>query len=472
MYKIQVKLGVMAPLSGIVGLYGQEISWAAQIACDEINEQGGVLGHPLELVILDDGSIPQLAVPAAKSLINDHQCVAMVGNLLSNSRIAVNHEVANIFKVPYLNFSFYEGSIFGKYFFSFSALPNQQIDKMIPYMANRFGHKFYFAGSNYEWPRGSIDAAIRVLEACGGERVGEDYLELGTDDFSTLLRRVEKSGADVFVPYFAGSDQLNLLTQLSGMGLKDRVAVVMGHYDEAMVSQLPVDIRQGFFSSNTYFMSVNTEANQHYLDKLAGLSDVTGIWPKGNGVLTNFGEGTYACVKAFATAANKAKSLESEALIEALKTTSVESPQGMLVMDSRSHHAQVNSYLAQCQYDGTFEIIQSFGMIPPVIPELYRSKEEVHSGLRKAEENTAVGNAKGFSKSKIPEWSLLGLIDYIEIEGGGGPQHQLNVRYGELQAETLACVDENVDVVGAVLIPYTNLTMSTTRVGQERHGDD
>lgn len=64
-----VKLGLMAPLSGLVGLYGQEICWAGQIACDEVNEQGGVLGRPLELVILDDGSIPQLAVPAAKSLI-------------------------------------------------------------------------------------------------------------------------------------------------------------------------------------------------------------------------------------------------------------------------------------------------------------------------------------------------------------------------------------------------------------------
>ncbi|MDH5614061.1 MAG: ABC transporter substrate-binding protein, partial [Gammaproteobacteria bacterium] len=138
----------MPPLTGLAELYGPEISRAGKVACDEINEQGGILGHKLELIIEDDGSLPETAVPAAKKLIEDHGCVAIIGNLLSNSRISVANHVADKFRIPFLNFSFYEGSISSRYFFHFAALPNQQIEMMIPYMAERFGPKMFFAGNN------------------------------------------------------------------------------------------------------------------------------------------------------------------------------------------------------------------------------------------------------------------------------------------------------------------------------------
>jgi len=367
-----IKLGLMAPLSGIVELYGPEISWAARIACDEINDNGGVLGRPLQLVIEDDGSLPESAVPAALKLVNQHHCAAIIGNLLSNSRIAVANRVAEPFKVPMLNFSFSEGSISGRYFFHFAALPNQQIDKMIPYMIDHFGPKVFFAGNNYEWPRGSIDAAKKALLKHGGEVVGETYFDIGTDNFEALLDEVKNSGADFFVPYAAGSDQLNLLTQFTDSGLKERMAVVMGHYDEAMVQLLPPKVRAGFYSSNSYFMSLQTPANTRYLQRLAQHPQVNNIWPHGNGVLTNFGEGTYLCVHAFAKAANLIGSVDAQALVSALEHTVINGPQGTVKMDPVTHHAHINTYLARCRANGTFEIIESFGQNSPETPSRYQ----------------------------------------------------------------------------------------------------
>ncbi|MCI5125141.1 MAG: diguanylate cyclase, partial [Candidatus Electrothrix sp. AR5] len=364
----------MSPISGLVSIYGVEISRAGRIACDEINASGGVLGRPLELIIVDDGSLPETAVPAAKSLIDDHACHAIIGNLLSNSRIAVADLVATPRQIPYLNFSFYEGSILSRYFFHFAALPNQQIDKMIPYMAAHHGPKMFFSGSNYEWPRGSIDAAKKSLLRHGGEIVGEEYLPIGSSNIDMLLGLVSKSGADVFVPYFAGTDQINLLTRFTELGLKKKMAVVMGHYDEIMVSNLSPDVRSGFYSSNTYFMSIDTPQNNSYCKKMASLQGVTGVWPRGNGMLTNFGEGTYLCVKAFAKAVEQAGSLEPENLVDALETIEVCGPQGPVVMDPETHHAAVNSYLSRCNKDGTFTIIEKFGRISPEIPERYSYK--------------------------------------------------------------------------------------------------
>lgn len=400
--KNPIRIGLMSPFSGLVELYGPEIAWAGQVAVDEVNEAGGVLGRPVELVVADDGSLPDTAVPAANRLVNDENCVAIIGNLLSNSRISVASMVADPKKVPYLNFSFYEGSIWSRYFFHFAALPNQQIDKMIPYMADRYGKKIFFAGSNYEWPRGSIDAAKRSLIAHGGEVVGEAYLPFGTDRFDHLLDDLGKSGADVFVPYFAGSDQTNLLTQFTERGLKNKIAVVMGHYDEAMVGNLPPHVREGFYSSNTYFMEVDTPESAEYKKRLGSRPDVTGIWPEGNGVLTNFGEGTYLCVKAFAAAAETAGSIDAEDLIGALETVIVKGPQGSVEMDPVTHHARVNTHLSRCREDGTFEIIRSFGSLPPEIPERYRSlfpglssKGELGQTDKKHEANVVDENARG-----------------------------------------------------------------------------
>ena len=378
-----IRLGLMTPYTGVVALYGDEIAIAAQIACDQINDAGGLLGRPLELIVIDDGSVPESAVPAAKQLVHTYGCHAIIGNLLSNSRIAVAAEVAEPLQVPYLNFSFYEGSISGRHFFHFAALPNQQIDHMIPYMVRRFGSKCYFAGSNYEWPIGSIDAAKRALQRCGGEVVGEEYFPLGEQQLDDLIGRVGRAGTDILVPYFAGSDQLHLLRRFHALGLKSRIAVVMGHFDEAMAQQLLPDEREGLFSCNSYFMSINTPENSRVLQRLAARPDIDGIWPDGNGIMTNFGEGAWICVQAFALAVRTAQSLQPERLLSALTRTALLAPQGRVVMDGATQHAAINSWLACCDRDGRMRIVERFGREPPQIPARYRNTPMVnrHDGV-------------------------------------------------------------------------------------------
>ena len=399
MKKSEIRIGLLAPLTGIVHMYGEEISRAAQIAVEEVNENGGVLGRPLRLIVEDDGSLPQSAVPAANRLIDNYRCTAIIGNLLSNSRIAVANNVSLPKKTPYLNFSFYEGSIYNPFYFHFAALPNQQIDKMIPYMVKKFGYKIFFAGSNYEWPRGSIDAGKKILSEIGGEVVGEEYLPIGSKNINNLLKKVESSGADIFVPYFAGSDQVYLLTRFTEMGLKNKMVVVTGHLDEVMASQMEPFVREGLYSSNTYFMGVDTEENRKYLDRLARMDNVSGIWPEGNGILTNFGEATYICVHAFARVANETGALEQIPFLRAMENVSLKSPQGSVVMDKRTHHAAVNSFLARCGSDGSFDIVEKFGLIQPRIPSRYN--HPIHDMKMNLMETTSEGEVHRANKHEM-----------------------------------------------------------------------
>ncbi|MDH4273894.1 MAG: transporter substrate-binding protein, partial [Gammaproteobacteria bacterium] len=293
-----------------------------------------------------------------------------------------------------------------------------------------FGPRMFFAGNNYEWPRGSIDAAKRALERIGGTHVGEEYCPIGVESalIEQLLDHVEAAAPDVFVPYFAGTDQVNLLTRFTRRGLKQKMAVVMGHYDEMMASKLPADVREGFYSSNTYFMTIDSAANRDYLARLVKLPGVSGIWPKGNGILTNFGEGAYICVKAFAQAANSAGSVDADALIDALKSICVSGPQGEVRMDSTTHHASVNTYLSHCQTDGSFAIVDTFGSIDPKLPERYDHQRISHQATLEDDIRLQARMLEQMSEAVLLSNSRDGTIIY----SNAGAERMLGYQKGEL----------------------------------------
>ncbi|MBK1721968.1 EAL domain-containing protein [Thiocystis violacea] len=366
-----LRIGVMPPLSGLGALYGPEMSWAGQIARSEVNAAGGVLGRALELIIADDGGLPETAIHTAERLL-DLGCVALIGNLPASTRTAVATQVAEQRETPYLNCAFYEGSLYNPFFFSFGALPNQQIDRMIAHMVKVAGPKMFFAGSNQEWQRAAVETARRALSEQGGEILGADFPATGSNGFEQMLDHAQCSGADVLIPFFEGEEQLDFLTRLNQRGLKRHMAVVMCNFDEALAALLPPEVREGLYSSNTYFMTVETPANRRVLAALAALEDVEGLWPTGKGILTNFGEGAYVALHAFAKAANAAGSLAPAALVKALEQVQIEGPQGHVRMDALTHHAELNHYLARCSFDGSFRVLKHFGARPPIIPERYR----------------------------------------------------------------------------------------------------
>ena len=80
-----VKIGLVAPFEGRYRHIGYEAIYAARLAIREINARGGIDGHRIELVALDDRGEPEQAVTAARQLVLDPQVVAVVGHLRPDS---------------------------------------------------------------------------------------------------------------------------------------------------------------------------------------------------------------------------------------------------------------------------------------------------------------------------------------------------------------------------------------------------
>jgi ABC-type branched-subunit amino acid transport system substrate-binding protein len=80
-----VKIGLVAPFEGRYRPIGYEAIYAARLAIREINARGGIHGHRIELVALDDRGDPDQALTAARQLVLDPQVVAVVGHLQPDS---------------------------------------------------------------------------------------------------------------------------------------------------------------------------------------------------------------------------------------------------------------------------------------------------------------------------------------------------------------------------------------------------
>lgn len=132
-----VKIGLIAPTSGLYARFGQIMLMGAEMAIEDINAAGGVAalgGAPLELVVIDSGDTTEKAKASAERMVADHpEIVAATGSYLSSFTLAVT-EVTERAELPMLTLS-YSDQITArgfKYIFQTSASAGAQAGIAIP----------------------------------------------------------------------------------------------------------------------------------------------------------------------------------------------------------------------------------------------------------------------------------------------------------------------------------------------------
>src|SRR6186997_863397 len=97
-----IKIGLVTALSGQSARAGEAITRGLQVAIDEINAKGGVLGRKLELLRRDDESIPAKGVIAARELYFKEKVAVLIGGLDSPVALAIV-PIANENKLPFMD---------------------------------------------------------------------------------------------------------------------------------------------------------------------------------------------------------------------------------------------------------------------------------------------------------------------------------------------------------------------------------
>ncbi len=85
-----IKIGALMSLTGSLGPYGPPIVDGAKLAVEQINAAGGILGHPLKLIVMDTATNPDVGRDAARKLVELNQVPAIVGALSSGVTLAAS----------------------------------------------------------------------------------------------------------------------------------------------------------------------------------------------------------------------------------------------------------------------------------------------------------------------------------------------------------------------------------------------
>src|ERR1700761_9547719 len=351
-----IKIGVPVGLSGANSVVAPSVVQSAELAVEEINAKGGVLGRPLALDVADDASGAAGAQKAFDSLIFQKKVNVLISMETSAARNAALPIVARG-KTPYIYTSFYEGKSCSPYMFVNAWVPEQQVPPIVDYFKKEKSAKTYFLiGSDYAFGRGMLAFTKAYIEKTGGKVVGEEYLPMDGSDWTPIISKLKSAAPDALITSTAGgAPNVTLTKQLRAAG----VALPYGNLavDEGTAKGMGTDA-DGIYLSASYVTGIDSAANKSFLDAMQKKFGAELKTPNDLSVPE------YEAVYAYKAAVEKAGSTESAKVLKALAGVSVEGPRGKISM-SEQHHAPLTMYLGQVQADGGVKVISSFPNVDP-----------------------------------------------------------------------------------------------------------
>jgi len=351
-----IKIGIPVGLSGANSVVAPSVVQSAELAVDEINAKGGILGKKVVLEVADDGSGAAGAQKAFNSLIFQNKVDVLISMETSAARNA-GLPIVTRGKTPFIYTSFYEGRSCNKYLYVNAWVPDQQVAPIVDYFTKNYKAKnFFLIGSDYAFGRGMLEFTRSYIEKTGGKVVGEEYLPMDGSDWTPIISKLKSSGADALITSTAGgAPNVTLTKQLRAAGVKipyGNLAV-----DEGTAKSMGPDA-EGIFISGSYFTNIDSPKNKAFL---AAMKKKFGAELKTpNDLSVPEYEGVYA----YKLAVEKAGSTDAAKVIAALSQVSFDGPRGVIRM-SKQRHAPLTMYLAQVQKDGSVKVAGTFKDVDP-----------------------------------------------------------------------------------------------------------
>ncbi|RJQ11123.1 MAG: urea ABC transporter substrate-binding protein [Bacillota bacterium] len=349
-----IKVGVVAALTGFIAADGQGLLSAVELWANEVNDAGGLLGKEVELIVLDSASDPKTANEKAKTLVGQGVDV-VIGPILSAERSAV-YPVVTEAGIPLLYSTFYEGGAYDDLMFITGEVPEQQTQAFVPWLVENYGGRFYFVGSDYEYPRGTNARAKEYLEAAGGTVAGEEYVVLGTTDFSSIIARIEAAQPDVVFNNVVGTDAVAFSKQFYEYGLLDHITFASTVHMETYVAGIGVEASEGILVSFGYFENIDTPENNSFIEAYRQIEPDIPI--------TTITEAGYAVLLMWSEAVKAAGTTEGQAVREAMEGMTVQAPEGQMTLRAHDHHSTRHSFVAEVR-NGQFVVIKDLGVLEP-----------------------------------------------------------------------------------------------------------
>jgi len=214
------KIGSEQPLSGAGALGGKTALVGLQMAVDRINKNGGINGRPVEIVVADDESKPDVARRKVEKLLVEDNVDVHVGGFLSNICLACmpvfeENKVVNMISVC-LDTTLTTTKC-NRYSFRVHDYAPAQAVAFGPELV-KMGKKWHIAFADYSWGQSTRDAYADEIKKNGGQIVGTTGIPLGTADMTPFLSKIS-GDFDGLLGIFFGKDGITIGNQAYDLGL-------------------------------------------------------------------------------------------------------------------------------------------------------------------------------------------------------------------------------------------------------------
>jgi branched-chain amino acid transport system substrate-binding protein len=356
------KIGSLQPLSGAGAAGGMTALVGLQMAVDRINKSGGINGRPIELVVADDESKPDVARRKAEKLVVEDKVDVQVGGFLSNICLACmpvweEAKIVNMISVC-LDTTLTTSKCNRYTFRPFDYAPAQAV-AFAPYLVNKMGKKWHIAYADYSWGQSTRDAYAQEIKKAGGEVVGTTGIPLGTADMTPFLSKISGNFDGLFGIFF-GKDGVTIGNQAYDLGLTKKYKWA-GDGAVAESTNLPAlgNKIEGFVGINRYVPvfdpPLNTAAHRKFFDE--AVKRLKAIDPSGP-LPDRYVQSNYEAMNALKIGMEKSKFRGREdtmKLIEALEGLEMKEgddfPQGDKVLRKEDHQAFLREFIFDIKGD-------------------------------------------------------------------------------------------------------------------------
>ena len=372
------KIGSEQPLSGPGAAGGKTAVVGLQMAADRINKSGGISGRPIELIIVDDESKPDVGRRKSQKLVDEDNIDVHVGGFLSNICLAcmpVWQEAKIVNMITVCLDTTLTTSACNRYTFRLHDYAPAQAVAFAPTLT-KIGKKWHIAFADYSWGQSTRDAYIAEIKKNGGEVVGTTGIPLGTADMTPFLSKISGNFDGLFGIFF-GKDGVTVVNQAYDLGLTKKYKFA-GDGSISEPTNLPAQGNKidGFVGINRYIPvfqgPLDTPYHKAWFEEAK--TRLAKVDPSGP-LPDKYVQSDYEAINAMKIAMEKSKfqgRADTMKLIEALEGLEVKAgpdfPQGDKTIRKEDHQAFLQEFIFEVR-GGTYKLMETVArdkqMVPP-----------------------------------------------------------------------------------------------------------
>ncbi|BCS95484.1 ethanolamine utilization protein EutJ [Desulfoluna limicola] len=351
-----IKIGVVVPLSGDLAVHGNMALQGAWMAVEEINNGGILGGRKIHLEVRDSESNPAAAEALCRSLITEKNITAIlaVADNASRQRMAA---VTKKETIPLLYATDYDGGECDRHVFYYSEIPELSTVPMVSYLLATHGPGIFMFGQDTSWSRKIAAIATKHIHAEGGHVAGVEFTPHGAPDYSQVLQRIRESRAKALLLMPSGKDGTRFIHQFNTSPLKGVVTIAAVSFDESHLTEFSPGDLEGIHTCLHFMASLDRPETRAFVTRHKK------HFPDSPYPPTHITEGSSSLMKMFASALNRAGSLDLRKAIELMPGTRVQGGNGIVTLRD-DHHVNMHMVIGRFE-QGKLVPVKSLGRVTP-----------------------------------------------------------------------------------------------------------